>query len=273
MAPRRPEQDANAEVYDDFDGPGYSLTDYAKRWITPYGLGEMAVSDTRNFSGGCLNVAAVPFQTASDVGVNDHLKYMSVSSRTFPVPEDGTLVLSSDIKASTPGTVPDLIQLGVHGPTGSWADPAHPPRPPDYRAPLMQGQQAAVVMNALDFCTGQLFDWFIASDAAFALIERLPTAVTGNVGNPDGAFQPVPSAVVLVASAASPAVAALLQRTFASVASRSGRALAVHDLVPLPSSDSSGATTFSLILSLIIAGLAGTTLIYTLTRHRPEVVR
>jgi hypothetical protein len=88
-----------------------------------------------------------------------------------------------------------------------------------------------------------------------------------------GAFQPVPSTVLLVASAASPAVAALLQRTFASVASRSGRALAVQDLVPLPSSDSSGATTFSLVLSLIIAGLAGTTLIFTLTRHRPEAVR
>jgi hypothetical protein len=40
-------------------------------------------------------------------------------------------------------------------------------------------------MNVLDFCTVQVFDWFIASDTAFALIERLPTVVTGNVGNPD----------------------------------------------------------------------------------------
>jgi hypothetical protein len=88
-----------------------------------------------------------------------------------------------------------------------------------------------------------------------------------------GAFQPVPSTILLVASAASPPVAALLQRTFASVASRSGRALAVQDLVPLPSSDSSGATIFSAVLSLIIAGLAGTTLVYTLTRHRPESLR
>jgi hypothetical protein len=88
-----------------------------------------------------------------------------------------------------------------------------------------------------------------------------------------GAFQPDPLPVLLVASAASPAVAALLQRTFARVASRSGRALAVRDLVPLPSSDSSGATTFSLLLSLIIAGLASTTLVYTLTRHRPEAFR
>lgn len=88
-----------------------------------------------------------------------------------------------------------------------------------------------------------------------------------------GVFQPIPSPVLLVASAASPAVAALLQRTFAPLARPSGRALAVQDLVPLPSSDSSGATTFSLILSLIIAGLASTTLVYTLTRHRPEGFR
>ena len=88
-----------------------------------------------------------------------------------------------------------------------------------------------------------------------------------------GAFQPVPSPVLLTASAASPAVAVLLQRTFAGLAGRSGRALAVHDVVPLPASDSSGATTFSAILSLIIVGLAGTTMVYTLTRHRPEAFR
>jgi Protein of unknown function (DUF3533) len=88
-----------------------------------------------------------------------------------------------------------------------------------------------------------------------------------------GAFQPIPSSVLLVASAASPPVAVLLQRTFATVASRSGRALAVRDLVPLPSSDSSGATSYSAVLSLIIAGLAGTSLVYTLTRHRTEAFR
>ena len=88
-----------------------------------------------------------------------------------------------------------------------------------------------------------------------------------------GAFQPVPLPVLLVADAASPPVAVLLQRTFGTVASRSGRALAVHDLVPLPSSDSTGATTTSAVFSLIIAGLLGTTIIFTLTRHRPEKVR
>jgi uncharacterized phage infection (PIP) family protein YhgE len=43
--------------------------------------------------------------------------------------------------------------------------------------------------------------------------------------------------------------------------------------VPLPSSDSTGATTTSAVFSLIIAGLLGTTIIFTLTRHRPEKVR
>jgi hypothetical protein len=89
-----------------------------------------------------------------------------------------------------------------------------------------------------------------------------------------GAFQPAPAPVLLlVASAASPPVAGLLQRTFSAVASRSGRALAVHDLVPLPSSDSTGATSFSAVLSLILAGLAGTSLVYAFTMNRSEATR
>ena len=102
----------------------------------------------------------------------------------------------------------------------------------------------------------------------------LPSARTGVLHRSVyGAFQPAPSPALLVASAASPAVAVLLQRTFASVTGRSGRALVVHDLVPLPSSDSTGATTFSAVLSLIIAGLAGTSIVYILTRHRTEGLR
>jgi hypothetical protein len=88
-----------------------------------------------------------------------------------------------------------------------------------------------------------------------------------------GAFQPAPTAVLLVATAASPAVAALLQRTFTTINRTSGRPLVVHDVTPLPASDSTGATTFSAILGLIIAGLAGTSLVYTFTRHRGEAVR
>jgi hypothetical protein len=40
------------QVYDDFGKAGYSLTDYNQKWMTPNGLGEMAVEDTRSFSGG-----------------------------------------------------------------------------------------------------------------------------------------------------------------------------------------------------------------------------
>lgn len=114
------------QVYDDFGQAGYSLTDYHEKWMTPNGLGEMAVEDTRSFSGGRFHLSAVPFQTGSDVGVDDHRKYLAVSTHTFPVPPDGTLVLSADVKASTPGTVPGLTQLGVYGPSGSWLDPAKP---------------------------------------------------------------------------------------------------------------------------------------------------
>jgi hypothetical protein len=43
--------------------------------------------------------------------------------------------------------------------------------------------------------------------------------------------------------------------------------------VPLPSSDSRGATSFSAVLSLIIAGILGSTVIYLLGRHRPPPIR
>jgi Family of unknown function (DUF6081) len=89
------------------------------------------------------------------------------------------------MRASTPGTVPELIQRGVFGPSGSWLNPADPPTAPAYSAPLLEGQQAAVVINVFDLCTGVVFDWFVSSHTAFALYERLPSAVTGNVKNPD----------------------------------------------------------------------------------------
>ncbi len=88
-----------------------------------------------------------------------------------------------------------------------------------------------------------------------------------------GAYQPAPAPVLITAGAASPPVASLLQRVFGSVTQLSGRPLVVQDVAPLPPSDSTGATTFSALLGLIIAGLAGSTLVYTLTRNRHEVVR
>ncbi len=70
-------------------------------------------------------------------------------------------------------------------PAGSWTNPLSPPAAPIYQARVLQGQQAGVVLNMVDFCTGQLFDWFLAEDTAFPLIERLPSNVTGNTGNPN----------------------------------------------------------------------------------------
>jgi hypothetical protein len=88
-----------------------------------------------------------------------------------------------------------------------------------------------------------------------------------------GAFQPGSSPVLLTANAASPPVAALLQTAVGKVPHPPGQDVAVRDVVPLPSSDSSGATTFSALLSLILAGLLGTSLIFAVTGERPETVR
>jgi Protein of unknown function (DUF3533) len=88
-----------------------------------------------------------------------------------------------------------------------------------------------------------------------------------------GALRPAPTPLLLVASAASPSVAGLLQQTFATAARTEGKALVVRDLAPLPSSDSRGATAFSMILGLIIAGIMGSRIVYQLGRHRPLLVR
>lgn len=47
-----------------------------------------------------------------------------------------------------------------------------------------EAEVAAINTRLSDLAAGP-FDWFIASDTAFALIERLPSAVTRNVSNPD----------------------------------------------------------------------------------------
>jgi hypothetical protein len=143
----------------------------------------------------------------------------------------------------------------------------HSPQPHDLPIGIVG---TSVVTQAAEAALGR------AAPGAFKVhaYQSLTAAKTGVLHRSVyGAFQSAPSPVLLTASAASPAVAGLLQRTFAGLAGRSSRTLAVHDVVPLPESDSSGATTFSAILSLIIVGLAGTTMVYTLTRHRPEAFR
>ncbi len=168
-------------VYDDFSSGN------GAKWSNPYGPGETASPDANHFesfAGGVERVRAVPFRTALDFSVYDHLKYMEVSNSTFAVPAHGSVAFSADIAASTPGTIAGLVQQGIYGPSFTWADPSSPPSAPNYSAPVLEGQQAGVVLNMVDFCTGQLFDWFLSSHRAFTLIERLPSNVTGNTAIP-----------------------------------------------------------------------------------------
>ena len=88
-----------------------------------------------------------------------------------------------------------------------------------------------------------------------------------------GAYSPAPSSRLLVASAASLSVASLLKQRFAGAGRVNGRSPVVQDVAPLPSSDPNGATAFSMLLSLILAGELGAVLIFTLGRHRSAVSR
>jgi hypothetical protein len=168
-------------VYDDFSSGTNA------KWSNPYGPGEVAINDAdhrETFPNGVERVRAVPFKTGYDFSVYDHLKYMEISNDAFSVPAKGSVEFSSDMSAETPGTVANLVQQGVYGPSYSWIDATVSPRTPDYSAVVLQGQQAGVVMNMVDFCTGQLFDWFLSGNTAFTLIERLPTNITGNTLSP-----------------------------------------------------------------------------------------
>jgi hypothetical protein len=77
-----------------------------------------------------------------------------------------------------------------------------------------------------------------------------------------GAYRPAPSPLLLTASAASTTVEGLLQQTFTAAPRPRGQALTVRDLAPLPPSDPRGTTAFYMLLSLILAGTLGATIIY-----------
>jgi hypothetical protein len=86
-----------------------------------------------------------------------------------------------------------------------------------------------------------------------------------------GAFDPGPPSL-LIADAASVPVATLLQDTFTAAARARGAPLIVRDLVPLPPTDPDGGTAFSATLSLIIAGVLGSSMLYLVTRGRALAV-
>lgn len=153
-----------------------SAAEYNARWDDSFGPGE----GTQSIANNAVTVAAAPFTTSADFSVFDHLKYIRISSKSFDVPDTGSLEFAVDITAETPGTQPGRVIHGCYGPPGSWqvGQPCAQP----YAQVVNEGQQAGVVLNMVNFETGQLFDWFVSGNQLFALIERLPTTVTGSPG-------------------------------------------------------------------------------------------
>lgn len=156
-----------------------SEADYLQKWANIYGPLELAAGGTRTISpDGVVNVRAVPFSVGADFSVYDHLKYIAISTQSFPVPTNGSLMFSVRIEASTPGTQAGRVIHGCYGGPFSWLSTSDPCASP-WSAVALEGQQAGVVLNMINFATGQLFDWFVSSNKVFALVERLPSNVTG----------------------------------------------------------------------------------------------
>lgn len=157
-------------TYDDFQAPGgYDLADFDERWTNPYGPGELAAGGTRTFGDGAVEVDATPFQTGVDLSVFDHIKYLATSTRSFAVPDHGSVMFEATISAETPGTQPGRTITGTYVQDGT-----------PYEAQLLEGQQAGATLHMIDFRTGQLFDWFVSGSTAFTLVERLPDSVIGS---------------------------------------------------------------------------------------------
>lgn len=150
--------------------------EYNAKWTARYGPGE----GEQSFKTNAVTVDAAPFTTSADFSVFDHLKYIRISTESFEVPEDGSLEISVQIRADTPGTQAGRVINGCYGAPGSWitGQPCAEP----WSQTVLEGQQAGVVLNMINFETGQLFDWFVSEGRVFALIERLPTEVTGSPG-------------------------------------------------------------------------------------------
>ena len=153
----------------------HDAAEYNAKWAAGFGPGE----GTRSFRTNEVTVSAAPFTTGADFSVFDHLKYIRTSSQSFDVPTIGSVEVSVDIEAETPGTQEGRIVHGCYGPPG-WQIGDFCAQP--FQQVVREGQQAGVVLNVINFQTGQLFDWFVSGGQVFALIERLPSSVTGGTG-------------------------------------------------------------------------------------------
>lgn len=161
-----------------------TIDEYRQKWANIYGPLELAAGGTLAVTGGDITVTAVPFRVGADFSVFDHLKYIAISTQPFAVPRTGSLEFSAEIIAQTPGAEANGREIiGCYGPPLSYSDVTSPCSVP-FRHTVREGQQAGVVLNMINFETGQLFDWFVSGTSVFALIERLPTTVTGSPGTP-----------------------------------------------------------------------------------------
>jgi hypothetical protein len=143
----------------------------------------------------------------------------------------------------------------------------HEPKPHNVPLALVGSQQAAEALTGrLEGSAPGAFEV-----RAYSSPEAARTAILHR--KVYGAFEAGPPPRLLVASAASAAVARMLEETFRAATRTPGQPLAVRDVAPLPRSDSSGASAFSALLSLTIAGILGTSIIYLVTQHRPLEVR
>lgn len=160
------------------------LTEYAANWANIYGGLSLAANGTRKVDkDGSFYVDALPFQVGADFSVYDHLKYIAISTTEFKVPASGSLEFSVRIEATTPGTQAGRVVHGCYGAPFSYTSVTDPCSNPWTSTPL-EGQQAGVVLNMINFATGQLFDWFISDHQVFALVERLPSNVTNPLLTP-----------------------------------------------------------------------------------------
>lgn len=162
-----------------------TLAEYTEKWGTPYGRLALDAGGTLTVSRrGEVTVGSTPFAIGADYSVYDHLKYIAISNQAFDVPENGSLTFSVEVEAATPGAVKEgrVIQ-GCYGPPGSYPSVGSPCAQP-WSGTALEGMQAGVVLNMINFATGQLFDWFVSGNQVFALVERLPSNVTNPAAGP-----------------------------------------------------------------------------------------
>ncbi len=153
-------------IYDDFKDEG---TSYFEKWNLPYyGIaGERLDSDggdlVLTFLHSRLKISAPEFHWSSDYLYLDHVKYLALSTTKFPLPNEGSVMFSSMMKANVFKTFPKLKMIAYRASNNLRIE---------YK--IDKGRQASAVLrmsNAHE--TGMVFDWVVYNDQAFALTERL----------------------------------------------------------------------------------------------------